>query len=114
MNKLAQITNPSLGPVGSAYQGQGQAYIVRLISVLVTSLLIIGTVAFVFFFLLGAISWIASGGDAKATDAARKKVSTALIGIIVMFAAWAVFQLIETLFGISLINIDLSPLLSLG
>ena len=111
MNHLAEITNPSLGTTGAgAYQGQGAAYIVQLISVLITSLLIIGSVSFVLYFLLGAISWITSSGDAKAAEAAKTKITQATIGIFIMFAAWAVFQLVETLFGISLLSIDLSVL----
>lgn len=111
MKHLAEITNPSLGTLNATYKGQGAAYIVRLVSVLITTLLIVGTISFVFYFLYGGIYWITAGGDAKKIENARSKITQALYGIIIMFAAWAVFQLIENLFGISLLSIDLTTLI---
>lgn len=110
-NKLTDITNPSLGPLGATlHTGAGQTFIARLVSVMITGLLIAGSVVFLFSFLMGAISWMTSGGDAKKTEAARAKVTQAAIGLAIMFSAWAVLTLIEDLFNVSLINIDLNVL----
>ncbi|MBI4137361.1 hypothetical protein HY469_04830, partial [Candidatus Roizmanbacteria bacterium] len=66
-----------------------------LISGGVTLILIVaGLVAFVYL-LLGGIKWITSGGDSGQVEAARNQVIHALIGIIVVLAAWGLIMLIQ-------------------
>lgn len=109
--RLTDINNPSLGPIGGTPgEGGGADFIARLVSVLITTLLITGAITFLLFFLLGAISWITSGGDAKATEAAKAKVTQAVIGLFIMFSAWAIFNFIQYVFNINLLEIDLNVL----
>src|SRR3989344_3400075 len=63
--------------------------------------LIAGLVAFVYL-LLGGIKWITSGGDKAQVDGARNQIIQALIGLIVVFAAWGLIVLVESLTGIGL------------
>ena len=63
--------------------------------------LVAGLVAFVYL-LLGGIKWITSGGDKGAVEGARNQIIQALIGLIVVFAAWGLIVLVETLTGIGL------------
>ncbi|MBI4137362.1 hypothetical protein HY469_04835 [Candidatus Roizmanbacteria bacterium] len=66
-----------------------------LISGGVTLILIVaGLVAFVYL-LLGGIKWITSGGDSAQVEAARNQVIHAMIGIIVVLAAWGLIMLIQ-------------------
>src|SRR3989344_447032 len=87
------ITNEPLG-VTSAPTGVISS-INSLISGGVTLILIVaGLVAFVYL-LLGGIKWITSGGDSAQVEAARNQVIHALIGIIVVLAAWGLIMLIQ-------------------
>jgi hypothetical protein len=43
-----------------------------------------------------------AGGDKEATQKATKRISTALIGLTILFSVFAIIFVIESLFGISL------------
>lgn len=68
--------------------------------------LVMLVVALVFFFMLvlGGLKWVMSEGDEKNVTNARNQITNALIGLAIVFAAWAIVKLIETIFGISIIS----------
>lgn len=68
--------------------------------------LVLIIVALVFFFILviGGLKWVTSGGDEKKVGAARAQITNALIGLAIVFAAWAIMKLIGTLFGIDILG----------
>lgn len=68
--------------------------------------LVLIVVALVFFFILviGGLKWVTSGGDEKKVGAARAQITNALIGLAIVFAAWAIMKLIGTLFGIDILG----------
>ena len=68
--------------------------------------LVMLVVALVFFFMLilGGLKWVMAGGDEKAVATARTQITNALIGLAIVFAAFAIMKLIETVFGISLLS----------
>ena len=105
-NYLAQIKNPVLNPV--IINQSGVEYAAGLLPRMVTITLIIGSLAFFFYLLFGAIRWITSGGDPKALESARGTIANALIGIIIMFSVFAIVKVIESAFGISILTIDLA------
>ncbi|MBU1117475.1 pilin [Patescibacteria group bacterium] len=63
-------------------------------------------VALVFFFILilGGLRWIMSEGDQKNVETAKNQITNALIGLAIVFAAFAIMKLIETIFGINLLG----------
>lgn len=48
----------------------------------------------------GGIQWITAGGDKANVEAARGRISNALVGLAVIAAAWAIMQLVEFFFGV--------------
>jgi hypothetical protein len=68
--------------------------------------LVLLVVALVFFFILviGGLKWVTSGGDEKKVGAARAQITNALIGLAIVFAAWAIMRLIGTVFGIDILG----------
>ena len=68
--------------------------------------LVLILVALVFFFILviGGLKWITSGGDEKKVAGARAQITNALIGLVIVFAAWAIMKLIGTVFGIDIVG----------
>jgi SNF family Na+-dependent transporter len=62
-------------------------------------LLGLGGVAAFVFLLWGGVQWIMAGGDKDGIEKARKKVIGALIGIAIVFSAYAITYIIRTLFG---------------
>lgn len=105
--KLAQITNPALPRL----EGKtGLQFFQSLIPRIVGLGFVIG---FLFFFLImifGAIQWIMSGGDKAAVEAARSRITNAVIGIVILLSLFALVKALETLFGIDILSLDIGPL----
>ncbi len=59
--------------------------------------IIAGLVALLYL-LLGALSWITSGGNKESVDKAREKIQAALIGLILIFVVLAIVAVIENIF----------------
>ena len=78
-----------------------------IISGLITLALVVSAVIFFFMLVIGGIRWIASGGDKGATEAARGQITAALIGLVIVFAAWAIAQILGTFFNINILNFTL-------
>lgn len=70
-------------------------------------ILVIAALAFFFTLVIGGIQWILSGGDKAGAESARKKITGALVGLAIVFLAWAIAYLINQLFGIDVLNLQL-------
>ncbi|SRR5260221_12183099 len=73
-----------------------------VISGAISLALVVAAVIFFFMLVIGGIRWILSGGDKGQTEAARNQITAALVGLVIVFAAWAIAQLIGSLFGITI------------
>jgi hypothetical protein len=100
MNRLAQI---NLTPTGE-FTPLATLNLLNLISVAILIILIFAALAFLFMLILGGVSYITSGGDKGKTEAARGKITAALIGLVIVFAAWAVVNLVSTFFGVNILS----------
>lgn len=65
--------------------------------------LIAGILVFIML-IWGGIQWITSGGDKENTQKARDRITHALVGLTIIAGAWALMQLIQFFFGISVLN----------
>lgn len=81
-----------------------------LVSRLIRLALIVAAVVFFFMLVIGGIKWILSGGDKGKTEEARNQITAALVGLVIVFSAWAISQLINALFGVDILNLDLTNL----
>ena len=93
---IPQPSNVKIGNIGT------------LISALVGLLLIISALLAFFFLILGGIQWITSGGDKAGMEAARNKITHAIVGLIIVGAAWAIMLLVQNFLGVSIIGGTLS------
>jgi len=93
------ITNDS-----SSFKNLENLTVSGIISGAISLVLIV--VALVFFFILvfGGLKWVTSGGDEKKVGEARSQITNALIGLAIVFAAWAIMKLIGTVFGIDILG----------
>src|SRR4030042_3206612 len=73
-----------------------------LVRLAISFILIVAAVAFFFMLVLGGIRWITSGGDKGKTESARNQITAGLVGLVIVFAAWAILTLIESFFGVNL------------
>lgn len=112
---LAQTPGPGqLIDLKGTAPGGGAARIANLtaadiISGLIRLLVIAAAVIFFVWLVLGGIRWITSGGDKAKTEEARNQITAALVGLVVVFSAWAIAQLIKTLFGVDILGLTITP-----
>ncbi|MBI4062646.1 hypothetical protein HY410_01875 [Candidatus Gottesmanbacteria bacterium] len=93
---IDQPTNVRIGELG------------MLLSAVVGSLLIIAALLAFFYLILGGIQWITSGGDKAGMETARNKITHAIVGLVIVGAAWAIMILVQNFLGITIIGGTLS------
>jgi hypothetical protein len=103
-----EITNPVLSEDLNSLTGA--EYTEGLIQVLVTIAFVVGAIVFFFMFVIGAIRWITSSGDKASVESARGMIITAIVGFVILVSTFAIVSLIENIFGIDILSIDISPL----
>lgn len=64
-------------------------------------ILVIAALLVFFYLILGGIEWITSGGDKGKTEAARNKITAAIIGLIILAASYAILTLALNFLGFS-------------
>lgn len=76
----------------------------QLISALVGATLIIASLLAFLYLLMGGIKWITSGGDKAGMEEARNKITHAIVGLIIVGAAWAIMNLVQNFLGVQIIG----------
>lgn len=101
---LAQgLTNPTLQNILGGKGGQpGSVVVGKLISSLIGAMFVFGFIFAFGYLLLGGIQWITSGGDKAALESARNRIMNALVGLLIVGAAWAIFNLVGQFFGLEI------------
>jgi len=89
---IAQPSNVKITDVG------------QLISAGVGTILILAALLAFVFLILGGLQWITSGGDKAAMETARNKITHAIVGLIIVGAAWAIMMLVQNFLGVSIIG----------
>ncbi len=79
----------------------------EIVSGLIAGALVIAAIIFFFMLVIGGIKWILSGGDKGQTESARNQITAALVGLVIVFSAWAIAQLIQTFFGVRILGGEL-------
>lgn len=75
-----------------------------LISTLVGALTAIAGIAFLIYFLLGALNWITAGGDPTKVEKAQKTMTSAIIGLIAVIVAYFIVSIVGTILDIDILN----------
>lgn len=101
---LAAITNPAV-PGGTNPSG-GASQFAQSIAVLWRTIIIIGGLAFLLYFLWGGIDWIFAGGDQGKVEEARKKITQALIGLAILAGSFVIVEFIAQAIGMDLLKIN--------
>ncbi len=117
MNKIAATIN--LGPSGGeGFRGFGALGLEgksnldapgifgNVISTTVGVITVVGIIWFVVQLLTAAISIIGSGGDKNKIEQARAKMSSAVIGLVVVVAGVFIVDLVGAILGFNILNIS--------
>lgn len=79
-----------------------------IVSALIQAILVIASILFFFMLVLGGLKWVTSGGDKTKTEEARGQITAALVGLVIIFSAWAILQIIGAFFGVNLTEFNLT------
>lgn len=112
MNNLLLAANDSIDltkDLGSL-QGVNNLSIGGMVSGFLSLILIVAGLAFFFILVVGGIKWIVSGGDKAHTEGARNQITAALVGLVIVFSAWAIAKLIDSFFGINILNLNIQSI----
>ena len=96
MVKSAYAQAATLPTRGGAY---GFSSIDSAIRSVVNLVFFFALVLVLIYLLWGGIQWITAGGDKSGLDSARGKITGAVVGIIIVSVAFAVYQLMLTFIG---------------
>ncbi len=99
-----------LGPLGLETDPTGETASSRFSSFLsgaIGLITIIAAIWFTFNFLIGAIGVITASGDKAKVESARNRITTGIIGLVVVVAGIFIIQLLGSLIGLG--DIILSP-----
>jgi hypothetical protein len=111
VSPMAALANNTISlnlPAGSAFENVAAWNATRLISALINLILIgAGIIAF-FFLLMGGLQWILAGGDKEGTEKARKRITAALIGLVIVFSVYALVSLASGFLGVELLNFTIT------
>ena len=101
---LAPINNPVIPGFAGKTQDDTPALLGKFIAGIVGIMLVVSTLLALMQLLQGGLAWITSGGEKSALDEARDRITNALIGLVIVFAAWSLYLVILRFLGISLIG----------
>jgi len=101
---IAQI---ELGKNLGNFQPATSLTIESIVSGFIKLVLVVAGLAFFFILVIGGVNWILSGGDKAKTEGARNQITAALVGLVIVFSAWAILQLIKTFFGVDLFQLSI-------
>jgi hypothetical protein len=96
----ADIENPVIGALGTNAgdaASSGQTFLNYFITIW-QSVIFVGGLAVLLYFVWGGIQWIVAGGDASKIQAARDRMTNAVIGMIILVGSFVIVELISTIF----------------
>lgn len=105
---VGKVINPVL-PLNLSIT-PGVAFLGNIVRLGISLAFVVGALIFFFMLLSGGIKWISAGGDKVRMEGAQKQLTHALVGLLLLLSVFAIINLIERLFGISLLNITIPTL----
>ncbi len=84
----------------------------NFISGTISLALTITTIVFFLILLTGGYRWIVSSGDEKKLTTARGQITHGLVGLIIIFSSWVILKVIELLFGINILQLNIPSFLN--
>jgi Type IV secretion system pilin len=105
---FAQNNQINLLPAGNSIGANAGSFTpARIVSAIVTFVLVIAALVFFFMLLWGGLQWILAGGDKGKTEEARNRITGALIGLVIVFSAWAILNLAASFLGVNFNNLTI-------
>jgi cbb3-type cytochrome oxidase subunit 3 len=110
---LAAVDDDPIGPVevpghipgsGVINAPQAQEKLIEFVRGLIRIAFLIGGVGVLFFFAIGGIRWIFSGGDKQQIDQAKSMITAALVGFVILALSYLALLIIGTFFKVPIVQ----------
>ena len=90
------------GPLGLEGRDASQAPDVfnKFFSMFIGVITIVSFISFIILFISGAVALMTAGGDKQKLETARSRITTAIIGLVIVISAMFIIDLVGSLFGI--------------
>jgi len=88
----------------------GPAFLQNILQLGIKLGFVIGAIIFFFMLISGGIKWISSAGDKTRLEGAQKQITHALIGLAILLSIFAIIRLLDYIFGVNLLQINLPTL----
>lgn len=98
----------NLSPDISGFETSGIPFLNlgRLLSNILALLFFFAALMAFLFILIGGIQWISAGGDKVAAASARDRITAAVVGLLIVVAAFAITLILSTVLGINLFEFN--------
>ena len=109
LKQLLAADLPKLGGFDSGLFQRTETPDTRLAEVLsniVAVLTIFGGLAFLAWFVIGALTWASSGGNQEQLNKAKSQMSTAVAGLFVLILATSVVWILGKITGLEILNLE--------
>ena len=84
--------------------GEAAKSFTKIISNIIGVMTIAGGIWFMFQFIAGGLGWLTAGGDKAGVQAAQKRITNAVIGLVVVVSAYALIWIIGELLGFDILH----------
>lgn len=96
------IVNNALSPiVAGKTPGAGLAF---YIGQLWKTMVVVGSLAFLLYLILGGVEWLMSAGDKTKLESAQNKITNAIIGLAILVISYAIILFIQAVFKINILK----------
>lgn len=95
------IYNPAIGPFGT---GEGAQIIAELIGRILNLAFMIGGLVLLVMIIVSGIQWMLAGGDKQAVSSAQGRLTSAIIGFIILASAFAIINFIGNILNIEFLQ----------
>lgn len=101
---FGQITPPAQLQPFINKGGAGAGGINLFLNNLITLIYMVAAVVFVFMLLISAFQWLSSGGDKEKVAGAQRRITNAIIGIVLFAIAFAILRVVGVFTGFSFVS----------
>jgi hypothetical protein len=81
--------------------------IASFLNLLIPTVFVIAGIILLILLIGGGFSIVASGGNAKSVEGGKNQIMSAIIGFVIIFAAYWIIQIVQTFTGVKIFNATL-------
>ena len=103
---MAEPRNPFFGGINNPYENEYGTVggLGTFINNIVQMAMTIGGLIFFGLLVYGGIQYLTSGGNEDAVESAQNTLTYAILGLVIIAAAWFIVKILETVLGIQILD----------